>query len=240
MDKLVWLRTVCQKNGLMISDDQLLSIRKYVELLLGWNKSLNLISRKDESNIWERHILHCVAALFKLELMPTARMLDLGAGGGLPGIPIKMLVGSLRLTCLDSIRKKTVALADIVARLSLSDVRVVCGRAEELGKTPQYRSSYDYVVCRAVGPLKHLVKWSGAFLRKSDESTTLEPKQRPGHRFRVPTGSLIAWKGGELEDEFQVVRKLKTVRSITLVPLVFEGSETMEATDKQLVIVPLG
>ncbi len=239
MDKLVWLRTVCQKNGLMISDDKLTFIQKYVELLLDWNRRINLISRRDEPNIWERHILHSLAALFKLDLSPTASVLDLGAGGGLPGIPIKIVLESLQLTCLDSIKKKTVALGNIVLKLSLSEVQVVCGRAEDLGKKNQFHSSYDYVLCRAVGPLKDLVKWSAPFLRKSGEFASREGHLRTGHRFRVPVGSLIAWKGGELEREFQVVRKMKSVRSITVVPIVFEGSETIEANDKQLVILPL-
>lgn len=239
MQKLIWLRTVCRKNGLLLGERQLELIEKYVSLLLDWNKKINLISRRDEENIWERHILHSVAMLFKLGLSPAARVLDLGTGGGLPGVPIKIILDDLQLTCLDCTKKKTVALANMVQQLSLSDVEIVWGRAEDLGREDQFRSKYNYVFCRGVAPLNELVDWSGPFLRNPDESTASERKQESYHLFRVPVGSLIAWKGGELEKELAATRKMKSVRSIAVVPLVFEGSEIIEARDKQLVIVSL-
>ena len=238
MDKLVWLHTVCQKNGLTISDSQLDLIQRYVSLLLNWNRKINLISRRDESNVWERHILHSIAMLFKLHLPTSARALDLGAGGGLPGVPIKIFFGALQLTCLESIRKKTVALENIVQQLSLSDVRVTCGRAERLGKEIEFRSQFDYVFCRAVGPLSKVVRWSVPFLKRSTDVTT-NIDRGSQHRFPVAGGSLIAWKGGELESELNVARKLELVRSVTVIPLVFHGSEMLEASEKQLVIVAI-
>ncbi|MEE9288570.1 MAG: 16S rRNA (guanine(527)-N(7))-methyltransferase RsmG [Bacteroidota bacterium] len=239
MDKLAWLRSVCQKNGLTIAESRLDVIQRYVSLLLDWNRKINLISRRDESNVWERHILHSIAMLFKLQLMNAGRVLDLGAGGGLPGIPIKIIISTLQLTCLDSVRKKTIALENILRQLSLTDAEVVWGRAEQLGMKDGFRSKYDYVLCRAVGPLTQLVKWSEPFLKRFNESVAPETTGEPYHRYRVPAGSLIAWKGGDLDREFKVARTLKSVRSITVVPLVFKGSETMEASDKQLVIVSL-
>lgn len=239
MQKLIWLRTVCRKNGLLLGERQLELIEKYVSLLLDWNKKINLISRRDEENIWERHILHSVAMLFKLGLSPAARVLDLGAGGGLPSVPIKVILETLQLTCLDSTKKKTVALENILQQLSLTDVQVVWGRAEELGKEKKFRSKYDYVFSRAVGSLDDLIKWSAPFLTHGDRSSDAEATDSVHHLFPVPAGSLIAWKGGELEKELAATGKMKSVRSITVIPLVFEGSEIIEARDKQLVIVSL-
>jgi 16S rRNA (guanine527-N7)-methyltransferase len=84
------LRTTCSQNGLELEESQLGSLELLVSNLLEWNKKINLISRRDEENIWSSHILHCLALLFKVELGQSLKVLDLGTGGGLPGIPLKI------------------------------------------------------------------------------------------------------------------------------------------------------
>ncbi len=239
MEKVAWFRSVCEKNGLSITETQLDLIDRYVGLLLDWNKKINLISRRDEANVWERHILHSIAMLFKLDPSLDASVLDLGAGGGLPGVPIKIVSPSVELTCLESVKKKTVALENMLKELSITDVNVVWGRAEELATRNSFCSQFDYVICRAVAPLDKLAKWSAPLLRKSHASGPDDREPTLGNRLRVPCGSLIAWKGGELERELTVTRKLKSVGSVTVIPLVFRGSETIEATDKHLVVVSM-
>src|SRR3990172_6606526 len=105
----LWFQSICKWNGLSVSDDRLQLLERYVRQLLDWNKKLNLISRRDEENVWTRHILHSASLLFHLSLKQRARILDLGTGGGLPGIPIKILVPSFSVTLVDSINKKTTA-----------------------------------------------------------------------------------------------------------------------------------
>ena len=238
MDRVTWLRTLCHKNGLRISDEQLHTMQRYVDLLLGWNKRVNLISRRDEANVWERHILHSLAALFKLELRPSAHVLDLGAGGGLPGIPIKIVLDGLELTCLDSVRKKTVALEDIVQELPLR-VRIVCGRAEEVGNRNEFRSRFDYVLCRAVGSLKQLVRWSEPFLKRSAQTEEVKGDHASGLRFPVPSGCLIAWKGGELEAEIGSSRTNQTVQWVRRFPIVLQGTTLLEQSAKELIVIQM-
>src|SRR5512147_380996 len=94
-----------RENGLNLEDGRGELLERYVALLLEWNGKINLISRKGE-NVWESHILHSLAPLMQLKLPPGLRVLDLGTGGGLPGIPMAILHGEMEVTLLDSIGKK--------------------------------------------------------------------------------------------------------------------------------------
>jgi len=90
-EKTNWFRTLCVKNGFIPTDLQLEQLNQYVRLLLDWNKKINLISRKDEENVWTYHILHSISPLFKFRVTEGSRFVDIGSGGGLPGIPLKIL-----------------------------------------------------------------------------------------------------------------------------------------------------
>src|SRR6266850_7259259 len=134
MDDALWLRTICQKNRFNLSDEQIDLLQKYVAQLLDWNKKLNLISRKDEENIWSRHILSSVALLFQFEFHPGSAIIDIGTGGGLPGIPLAVLSKNVNMTLIDSIQKKIRAVTEIVSTLKLDRVNTYCGRAEQLNR----------------------------------------------------------------------------------------------------------
>lgn len=198
-------------------------------LLREANKQVNLISRKDEENIWGRHILHAVALLFKIDIPPNARVLDLGTGGGLPGIPIKIARPDLGLTLLDSTRKKTDAVKNICAEIGLRDTRVVWGRAEEVGLEPDHHHQYDLVLARAVAELADLATWSAAFLRASNLAARLKDR---GGEVRLP--ALIAYKGGELDREISRLKRKKTVGHIEVISL---DGISEELHDKKLVII---
>ena len=77
-----------------------------MKLLLDWNKKINLISRKDEENVWTYHILHSISLLFKVKIFEGSKIVDIGSGGGLPGIPLKILHPNISLLCLDATRKR--------------------------------------------------------------------------------------------------------------------------------------
>jgi len=165
-----WFRKICAENRFPVSDTQVSQLNRYVALLKDWNRKVNLISRKDEENIWENHIFQSVSFLFLISFDVHARVLDLGTGGGLPGIPLKILIPTLRITLLDFIARKVNAVKDIVSSLQLEDVDVVCGRAEDIGKRKEFVGQCDFVICRAVARLKDLVKWAYTFLKKTDEA----------------------------------------------------------------------
>lgn len=244
----IWFRTASKQNGLDISDHQLNLLDKFVGLLLEWNKKINLISRKDEENIWENHILHSASILFKLSFPETARCLDIGTGGGLPGIPLKILAPNISITLLDSTQKKIHAVQEMITALSLKDINAVWGRAEEIGRQPEHRNQYDVVLARSVAELKDLVTWSKLFLV---EKSATKPQTRPnaaggrGHeekklndaRFEIVSPALIALKGGNLEGEIQAAQRSYKSLSIKTINLTLQGSKQFEEGDKKIVVV---
>ncbi|MEK6572220.1 MAG: 16S rRNA (guanine(527)-N(7))-methyltransferase RsmG [Bacteroidota bacterium] len=230
-----WFQSICASNQLPVNKPQADLLQRYVAHLLDWNRKVNLISRKDEQNIWERHILHSVSLLFHVSFDAGARILDLGTGGGLPGIPIKILSPQISLTLIDSIRKKIVAVADIARKLSLTDVKVECGRAEELANREEFRRQFDYVIARGVANLNKLVKWSFPFLRA--RKFELDFSSNTDSKTFIRSPALIAMKGGNLEVEIMSALKDKDVKDIKAINLSFEGLDRTHDPDRKAVIV---
>lgn len=222
-DPLVWLRTSCSKNGLSVSDGQIAALGHYVHLLLEWNEKINLISRRDEENIWQSHILHSIAPLFRLKIPETSRIVDLGTGGGLPGIPLKILNPSVSMTMIDSTQKKITAVSTMIKDLNLPDATAVWGRAEELGKRKDLNGRFELAVARGVGPLNELAVLALPFLAPAK------------HNPKPPVRCLLAYKGGDLESEIAKTRLNKAVTGIEEVTLAGEGLDP--AAEKKLVIV---
>jgi 16S rRNA (guanine527-N7)-methyltransferase len=220
------LRTICRKNGLVLSDEQIGNLGSYVERLLEWNKTINLISRRDEQNIWFSHILHSLSPLFYVEIPPGFRVLDLGSGGGLPGIPLAIARGDISVLLLDSIRKKTTATADIAAVLHLDNVAITTGRAEEFAIKEAGR--FDLVLARAVASLEELCRWSKPLVRKARQPVLDSAKAAAPH--------LLALKGGDLEEEIRRAGRNERL-AITVIKMVFEGSLELGLEDKKLVLV---
>ena len=139
----------------------------YHKLLESTNKLINLVSRKMPSGAyWTQHFLDSITVVECVDLSGLT-VLDFGSGGGLPGIPLKLMVPDLEITLLDSIAKKTKALSEIVSELKLSGVDVVCSRLEDYAALAR-RPSYDLILCRAVAledryvyPLRKLLKPQG-------------------------------------------------------------------------------
>jgi 16S rRNA (guanine527-N7)-methyltransferase len=235
---VVWFCTVCAQNGLHLSNKQLASLDAFAALVLGWNKKINLISRRDEGNIWTSHLLHCLAILFKVSLPTGSTILDLGTGGGLPGIPLKIVRPDLALTLLDSTQKKVNAVKDIVSKLGLGETKVVWGRAEDVGKRKEFNRAYDVVVARAVASLDDLVRWSGPFLKPGGVTTpTLSAVGTDELRRAILGPTLIAFKGGDLEGEIRQAKNQPQVGNISVIDLTLKGSHQIEGGGKKIVLV---
>ncbi len=197
----------CLKHEFEVSDSRIRLLENYVSLLLTHNRSLNLISRKDEERIWTNHILHCTSLIFYRKFPAKGNVLDLGTGGGLPGIVFAVFNPRLQFTLLDSTRKKIETVKSIVDELHLENVRTVWGRAEEIGRQSGYTGTFDIVVARAVASLDKLVTWAKPFLKPPVHG---QKRVENG----IPIRSLVAFKGGDLAKEIEQTRKTRDVKKI--------------------------
>ncbi len=140
-------------------------LRRFVERLRRENRRLNLLSSRAAVEIWPAHVCDSLALLPLVRPSQPARLLDLGSGGGLPGVPLACANPLLRVTLLDATRKKVEALQRICSELGFDSVATVCGRAETLAHDPTYRESFDLVTARALAPLPALLEYAAGFVR---------------------------------------------------------------------------
>jgi 16S rRNA (guanine527-N7)-methyltransferase len=183
------------------------------ELYPEWNSKINVISRKDIEFLYEHHILHSLSIAKLINFQPNTSLLDVGTGGGFPGIPLAIIFPQCQFTLIDSIGKKIRVASEIAHAIGLTNVTCIQERVE------QEKNTFDFVVSRAVMPLPDLVK-----LVKKNIS-----KQ---HQNAMPNG-LITLKGGNLDSEIHNYRK---VVEVTKISDLFEEEFFKE---KQLVYLPL-
>lgn len=235
------IRSICLRNGFHVRDVQLSLISSFVDMLLDWNTKINLISRRDEENIWTNHILHSISILFKLSFAAGARILDLGTGGGLPGIPLAILLPESNFLLVDATQKKTKAIEDMIGRLGLRNVTTQWGRAEELSKRPSMSGAFDVVVARGVASLEDIVEYGWRFLRPvvHEEASPVDPRTDSRTRYRIKGGHLIVYKGGDTSSEVAVATRRREVERIQEVPLTFEGSAESGLVDKKIILIQM-
>jgi 16S rRNA (guanine(527)-N(7))-methyltransferase RsmG len=231
-------RTTCAQNGLPLSEGHIFLLEEYARRLLDWNKKINVISRRDEENFWTSHALHCLTLLFKFEIPQGAHVLDLGTGGGLPGVVLKIVRPDLRFTLLDSTQKKINVVQDMIESLHLVGIETVWGRAEDVGREQRYSAQFDFVVARAVAQLKDLVRWSLPFLKNVEgEIVGAGVSSETATRKKICGPALIAFKGGDLEGEIRQLGGTSAVGSVTVTDLTLVGSTQLDDNAKKIVVV---
>jgi 16S rRNA (guanine527-N7)-methyltransferase len=152
--------------GVTLSPQQVEAFALYHLELVLWNERVNLTSVTDPEEVLVKHFLDSLSCLQVLDtLAPDAQCIDIGAGAGFPGLPLKMARPSIRMTLLESVGKKVSFLEHMVKALGLEDVHVLRGRAEELGRHPDYREVFDVALARAVAQMAVLVEYALPLLR---------------------------------------------------------------------------
>lgn len=171
-----------------ITEEQKQQFAALYDLYIDWNAKINVISRKDITNLYEHHVLHSLGIAKVINFRPGTTVMDLGTGGGFPGIPLAILFPETHFHLVDSIGKKVRVANEVATSIGLKNVTFCHERAEE------EKQKFDFVVSRAVMPLTDLLK----IVRKNIAS-----KQQNA----LPNG-LICLKGGELSNETMPVKNM--------------------------------
>jgi 16S rRNA (guanine527-N7)-methyltransferase len=177
-----------------INGKQLQQFEEAAALYREWNAKINLISRKDIDQLVVHHFLHSLAIAKFIRFNPGAVVLDVGTGGGFPGIPLAILFPETQFLLADSIAKKIMVVQEISTTMKLANVVPLRSRVEEI------QEPVDYVVSRATAPMTDLVAWTRNILR-------------PGQMGSMPNGWVIL-KGGDLKEEMQPFRKIIEIHSL--------------------------
>jgi 16S rRNA (guanine527-N7)-methyltransferase len=184
------------------TDTQLAQLKALEDLYKEWNEKINVISRKDIAGLFEKHVLHSLSIAAVFEFQPGLEIIDLGTGGGFPGIPLAIFFPKVKFHLVDSIAKKLKVVDAVATEIGLTNVTTQHTRADEIKN-----KKFDFVVSRAVAPLKDLWKWSKPLLRREYGVRSTEPEPSilptPDSRLRTQHPGLICLKGGDLAKEVQ-------------------------------------
>lgn len=170
-----------------LTDAQLAQFEQLDALYRDWNRKINVVSRKDIDQLYERHVLHSLSIAKFIALKAGTRIVDVGTGGGFPGIPLAVLFPEVQFLLIDATGKKIKVVQSIVESIKLNNVKTLHARAEDV------QGRFDFVVSRAVAPLQTLYGWTRHLV-------SVESKNE------IPNGWLVL-KGGNLEMELSLLKK---------------------------------
>lgn len=170
-----------------LSPLQIAQFSKLEELYSDWNSKINVISRKDMEHFYIHHVLHSLGIAKVMEFSPGTKVLDIGTGGGFPGIPLAILFPDTHFHLVDSIGKKITVVKDVVKHLNLSNVEGQQARAEELVR------KYDFIISRAVTRMANFYPWVKNKIRKEE--------------FNEFQNGILYLKGGDVDEEMEELNK---------------------------------
>lgn len=178
-----------------LTEAQLAQYEKLKPLYADWNEQINVISRKDIEQLYERHVLHSLGIVKVLHFNKGAHILDIGTGGGFPGIPLAIFFPEVQFHLVDSIGKKIKVVKEVADALGLKNLTAEHERAEKV------KGEYDFIVSRAVTRMKGFLNWTKGKI-----------KAESSHR--LPNG-VLALKGGDLKEELTEIHQKATVYELS-------------------------
>lgn len=173
--------------GIDLTEEEIYKFILYKELLKEWNQKINITSITDEVEIDIKHFIDSIIPLKTNLFEKDLKVIDIGTGGGFPGVPLKIIKEELEVVLLDSLNKRITFLNEVIDRLKLKDIVAIHGRAEELGRDKAHREKYDIAISRAVASLNTLSEYSLPFVKVG--------------------GYFISMKGPEVDDELMDAKK---------------------------------
>jgi 16S rRNA (guanine527-N7)-methyltransferase len=172
-----------------LSEEQHMQFQQLEQLYAAWNQKINVVSRKDIDELYLRHVLHSLGIAKIIHFKAGASILDVGTGGGFPGIPLAILFPQTNFTLVDAIGKKVKVVQEVVDGLGLSNVKALHTRVEDLDE------EYDFIVSRAVAAMPTFVRWVKGRIRKKSM-----------HELK---NGILYLKGGDLSEELKDYKKIR-------------------------------
>ena len=167
--------------------NQLERFHKFYQLLIEWNKVMNLTGITEYEDVVEKHFVDSLSIIKAIDLSGIHTVIDVGTGAGFPGIPLKIAFPHLRVVLLDSLNKRIKFLDEVISQLGLTEIRTIHGRAEEYARKEEYREQFDLCVSRAVANLSTLSEYCLPYIQVG--------------------GMFVPYKSGEIDDEVEQSKK---------------------------------
>ena len=189
MDKVFEARL--KEIGLSLTDRQYEQFDQYYDILVEWNKVMNLTGITEYEEVNEKHFLDSLSIVKSCDMTKVSSLIDVGTGAGFPGIPLKIVFPEIKVVLLDSLNKRIRFLNEVIAKLGLNGIETIHGRAEDFAKKADYREKFDLCVSRAVANLATLSEYCLPFVKTR--------------------GFFISYKSGEVEEELKAAKRAVSI-----------------------------
>lgn len=177
----------CKSLGIQLSEQQIEQFENYYNILIEWNQVMNLTGITDYDEVMRKHFVDSLSIVKAIDISNYSTLLDVGTGAGFPGIPLKIVYPHLRVVLLDSLNKRINFLNEVIAKLGLSGIEAIHGRAEDYARQKGYREQFDIVVSRAVANLSSLSEYCIPYTKDK--------------------GLFISYKSGNVDTEYKEAKK---------------------------------
>lgn len=177
--------------SIVLNDKQIQQFEQYYNILVEWNKVMNLTAITEYEEVVEKHFLDSLTIVDAINMEKIDALIDVGTGAGFPGIPLKIAFPHLKVTLLDSLNKRIKFLNEVIDLLELDDIKTIHGRAEDYAKQAEYREQYDICVSRAVANLATLSEYCLPYVKVD--------------------GLFVPYKSGEIDEELKSSEKAVSI-----------------------------